>query len=79
MTDINENENANEIETNIVEPVKKRGRKPKIKNPEDDIPHVQKKRKKTKGGKIISNQEINDNNKFVKTNIILHLKCNLKI
>ena len=84
MTDNNENENvnvnSNEIETNIVEPVKKkRGRKPKIKNPEDDIPHVPKKRgRKPKGGKIISDQEINDNNKFVKTNIILHLKCNLK-
>ena len=72
--------NIIEIEPNIIEPVKKkRGRKPKIKNPEDVIPHVPKKRgRKPKGGKIITNQEINNNNPFVKTNIILHLKCNLK-
>ena len=35
-------------------PPKKRGRKPKAKKPEDDVPKVKKKRgRKPKGGKII--------------------------
>ena len=38
--------NIIEIEPNIIEPAKKkRGRKPKIKNPEDVIPHVPKKKR----------------------------------
>ena len=60
---------------------KKRGRKPKNKPPEEENkePHVPKKRgRKPKGGKIIVNQPLKDDNNFVKTNIILHLKCNLK-
>lgn len=73
----------NDSNTTIIneEPVKKkRGRKPKIKLPEEEvIPTVPKKRgRKPKGGKIISNPEINNNSEFVKTNVILHLKCNIK-
>ena len=60
---------------------KKRGRKPKNKPPEEENkePKVPKKRgRKPKGGKIIVNQPLKNDNNFVKTNVILHLKCNLK-
>tara|TARA_B110000285_G_C15129747_1_gene622743 strand:- start:2416 stop:3420 length:1005 start_codon:yes stop_codon:yes gene_type:complete len=60
---------------------KKRGRKPKNKPPEEENkePRVPKKRgRKPKGGKIIVNQPLKTDNNFVKTNVILHLKCNLK-
>ncbi len=60
-------------------PPKKRGRKPKAKKPEDDVPKVKKKRgRKPKGGKIIKKETFdNDKNKKIQHNIILHLKCPL--
>ena len=67
---------------------KKRGRKPKsyyeqlakdnlVKDDVPQEPHVPKKRgRKPKGGKIIENLSNIEDNKYVKKNIILHLKCN---
>ena len=67
---------------------KKRGRKPKsyyeqlekdnlTKTDLTPEPHVPKKRgRKPKGGKIVENLNNIDNNKYIKKNIILHLKCN---
>lgn len=62
---------------------KKRGRKPKVKVPiEESIEpevKVQKKRgRKPKGGKIISNIKSIDSDNFIKTNVVLHLKCSLE-
>ena len=58
-------------------PPKKRGRKPKKKNPEDLVPKVPKKRgRKPKGGKIIKKENLNaGTEKNIQHNIILHLKC----
>ena len=54
---------------------KKRGRKPKNK-PKVDKPPPKKRGRKPKGGKIITNINMENQNKVVKPpNIILHLKC----
>ena len=60
-------------------PPKKRGRKPKKKNPEDLVPKVPKKRgRKPKGGKIIKKESLKTGvDKNIQHNIILHLKCPL--
>ena len=62
---------------------KKRGRKPKIKNPEDIIEEEKNKTKipkkrgrKPKGGKIITNTLVEKTSVKQEINIILHLKCN---
>jgi hypothetical protein len=64
-------------------PPKKRGRKPKIRTPEDianddkNIVKVHKKRgRKPKGGKIITNTLVETPSMNQAINIILHLKCN---
>tara|TARA_Y100001958_G_C21245945_1_gene575995 strand:- start:990 stop:1970 length:981 start_codon:yes stop_codon:yes gene_type:complete len=64
-------------------PPKKRGRKPKIKNPEDEnsadknVTKVPKKRgRKPKGGKIITNSLEKNTVSNHEINIIMHLKCN---
>ena len=72
-------EQNNEI---VVPEKKKRGRKPKnqVKQEEQVEPEVkvQKKRgRKPKGGKIISNVKSIDSDNYVKTNIVLHLKCSM--
>ena len=66
----------------VVPEKKKRGRKPKnqVKQEEQVEPEVkvQKKRgRKPKGGKIISNVKSIDSDNYVKTNIVLHLKCSM--
>jgi len=70
-------QNENEV---IKPPPKKRGRKPKIKNPEDiDPPEVKvpkKRGRKPKGGKIITNIINKKISSPREINIILHLKCN---
>ena len=60
-------------------PPKKRGRKPKKKDPANDVPKIPKKRgRKPKGGKIIKKENLNKaQNKNIQHNIILHLKCPL--
>ena len=56
---------------------KKRGRKAKTTTDTSSSPPAPKKRgRKPKGGKIVENVKIKDNEKEVKTNVILHLKCN---
>ena len=57
-------------------PPKKRGRKPK-KKPENQPPPIPKKRgRKPKGGKILKkNEKIKKEQKELKPNIVLHLKC----
>lgn len=56
---------------------KKRGRKAKTTIDTSSSPPAPKKRgRKPKGGKIVENVKIKDNEKEVKTNVILHLKCN---
>tara|TARA_Y100000992_G_C21253723_1_gene487339 strand:- start:82 stop:1035 length:954 start_codon:yes stop_codon:yes gene_type:complete len=68
---------------NVVVPEKKkRGRKPKVQvkteEPTEPEVKIQKKRgRKPKGGKIISNVKSIDSDNFVKTNVVLHLKCSL--
>uniref|UniRef100_A0A6C0AYB9 MYM-type domain-containing protein n=1 Tax=viral metagenome TaxID=1070528 RepID=A0A6C0AYB9_9ZZZZ len=67
----------------VVPEKKKRGRKPKVKVPTEEPIEpevkVQKKRgRKPKGGKIISNIKSIDSDNFVKTNVVLHLKCSLE-
>jgi hypothetical protein len=58
---------------------KKKGRKPKIKNPDELDKKIPKKRgRKPKGGKIINSINILEPIQNYKTNIILHLKCNTK-
>lgn len=59
-------------------PPKKRGRKPKKKDP-NEVPKVPKKRgRKPKGGKIIKKDTLNKlPDKNIQHNIILHLKCPL--
>lgn len=79
----------NVIKIEQEEPVKKkRGRKPKsyyeqlakdnvVKNDVPTEPHIPKKRgRKPKGGKIVENFTNIDENKYIKKNVILHLKCN---
>ena len=67
----------------IVPEKKKRGRKPKsekIATEQETVPEVkvQKKRgRKPKGGKIVSNIKSIDSDNYVKTNIVLHLKCSI--
>ena len=62
---------------------KKRGRKPKVQQPVETVQvepevKVQKKRgRKPKGGKIVSNIKSIDSDNYVKTNIVLHLKCSV--
>lgn len=69
-------------ETKIPEK-KKRGRKPKVQQPVETIQaepevKVQKKRgRKPKGGKIVSNIKSIDSDNYIKTNIVLHLKCSV--
>jgi hypothetical protein len=60
-------------------PPKKRGRKPKKKDPADNVPKIPKKRgRKPKGGKIIKKENLSaSSNKNIQHNIILHLKCPL--
>ena len=59
-------------------PPKKRGRKPKKKTDEPKPP-PKKRGRKPKGGKIIKkNIKLDEGNKEMKPNIILHLKCNSK-
>jgi hypothetical protein len=60
-------------------PPKKRGRKPKKKDPASEVPKVPKKRgRKPKGGKIIKKENLKKNSaKNIQHNIILHLKCPL--
>ena len=60
-------------------PPKKRGRKPKKKDPADLVPKIPKKRgRKPKGGKIIKKEDLKKNiEKNIQHNIILHLKCPL--
>jgi len=60
-------------------PPKKRGRKPKKKDPANDVPKIPKKRgRKPKGGKIIKKENFKpDLDKNIQHNIILHLKCPL--
>lgn len=62
---------------------KKRGRKPKQITNEtissDNVVSIPKKRgRKPKGGKIITTPTTNNENEYVKKNVILHLKCSLK-
>ena len=64
-------------------PPKKRGRKPKIRNPEDDnsldknaIKVPKKRGRKPKGGKIITNTLEKNTITNHEINIIMHLKCN---
>ena len=65
----------------IVPEKKKRGRKPKnqikeeVKEPEPKVP--KKRGRKPKGGKIISNVKSIDSDNYVKTNVVLHLKCSI--
>lgn len=79
----------NAIKIEEEQPVKKkRGRKPKsyyeqlakdnvVKNDVPTEPHIPKKRgRKPKGGKIVENFTNIDENKYIKKNVILHLKCN---
>jgi hypothetical protein len=56
---------------------KKKGRKPKVINPDDvEVKKTPKKRgRKPKGGKIVNINDINKNVNVFKSNIILHLKC----
>lgn len=65
----------------IVPEKKKRGRKPKnhIKEEVKEVePKIPKKRgRKPKGGKIISNVKSIDSDNYVKTNVVLHLKCSI--
>tara|TARA_B100000886_G_scaffold71038_2_gene45200 strand:+ start:17858 stop:18796 length:939 start_codon:yes stop_codon:yes gene_type:complete len=66
----------------VVTEKKKRGRKPKKQVEVDNLVEpevkVQKKRgRKPKGGKIVSNVKSIDSDNFVKTNVVLHLKCSL--
>ena len=61
---------------------KKRGRKPKVQvkveEPvEPEVKTPKKRGRKPKGGKIISNVKSIDSDNFVKTNVVLHLKCSL--
>jgi len=58
-------------------PPKKRGRKPKKRDPAEDIPKIPKKRgRKPKGGKIIKKENLKkESDKDIQHNIILHLKC----
>lgn len=70
-------------ETPIVPEKKKRGRKPKVqlKIEEDAEPVVKipkKRGRKPKGGKIIANVKSIDSDNFIKTNVVLHLKCSLE-
>ena len=60
-------------------PPKKRGRKPKKKDPADLVPKIPKKRgRKPKGGKIIKKEDLKKHiDKNIQHNIILHLKCPL--
>ena len=56
---------------------KKRGRKAKVPVDKESTPTVPKKRgRKPKGGKIVENIKINNDEKEIKSNVILHLKCN---
>ena len=65
--------------TEVKKVPKKRGRKPKKKNPNEPKPPPKKRGRKPKGGKIIKkNQKIQKNEIIHKPNIILHLKCNSK-
>ena len=56
---------------------KKRGRKPKLVKNNEPKPPPKKRGRKPKGGKIISNTNINTLNTATIANIILHLKCSL--
>lgn len=56
---------------------KKRGRKPKLVKNDEPKPPPKKRGRKPKGGKIITNTNINNLNTTTITNIILHLKCSL--
>ena len=60
-------------------PPKKRGRKPKKKDPADSVPKIPKKRgRKPKGGKIIKKENLSvTSHKNIQHNIILHLKCSM--
>lgn len=78
---------ADTIVPGVAPTIKRRGRKPKNTNPETTInndvvvvaPSAPKKRgRKPKGGKLIPNNEIQEIDPYVKTNVILHLKCSLK-
>ena len=55
-------------------PPKKRGRKPKKKDPASEVPKIPKKRgRKPKGGKIIKKENLKkDTDKNIQHNIILH-------
>ena len=68
-----------EISTKTVEkpPPKKRGRKPKIKDPNYVKPPPKKRGRKPKGGKIVQKNTAQKNTFDINNqNIILHLKCN---
>mgnify|MGYP001263001301 CR=1 FL=1 len=68
-----------EIPANSVEkpPPKKRGRKPKVKDPNYVKPPPKKRGRKPKGGKIVQKNIAKKSNFDVNNqNIILHLKCN---
>ena len=56
---------------------KKRGRKPKLVKNDEPKPPPKKRGRKPKGGKIITNTNINNSNTTTIANIILHLKCSL--
>tara|TARA_B100000035_G_scaffold16336_1_gene13196 strand:- start:4905 stop:5882 length:978 start_codon:yes stop_codon:yes gene_type:complete len=65
--------------TEVKKVPKKRGRKPKKKNPNEPKPPPKKRGRKPKGGKIIKkNQNLEKNEIIKQPNIILHLKCSSK-
>lgn len=67
----------NQVQEDIPQEKKKRGRKPKPKVETDDVVVPKKRGRKPKGGKIIEKTtNILENNNYIQENVILHLKCN---
>lgn len=76
--DSNVIECTNSIATNVDVKPKRRGRPP-IKKDAEEKQAPKKRGRKPKGGKIITNTQINNNTNNTKENIIVHLKCSTSL